>query len=185
MFLRNGCSDSTGNRGTKMSKANAKRSTAYHEAGHAVAHWVQGLGMHEVTIIPDKKEGTLGHVSGHKIPKHIREKFEAVYSLRAEGLARKEVIVLFAGHEAERLVSGRTSAVSWESDREMAYELMSCFSGSEQITLLWLKLLFAQAQAMVNSHKNLISSLGEHLLKCERMNGCEVREFLSKEITAG
>ncbi len=167
-----------------------KKPTAYHEAGHAVASWLQGIEIEEASIMPDEKEGTLGCVSTDIIPDCIYEDFETGYTLRAEERVRKEVIVLFAGHEAERLVSGRISKVSWESDRNKAYELMSRVTGDKilyvshshhEITCLWLKLLRVQARAVVNSHKDLISALAKHLLKCKRMTGTEVGEFLLRE----
>ena len=166
-------------------KKSIKKSTAYHEAGHAVARWAQGMGMREVTIIPDEKEGSLGHVNPHRIPKRVRDNLEFSYSLAAEGRARKEIIVLFTGYEAQRLVSLKISRFSWSADRKGIDDLLCHFVSdsysTQKLYLLWWKLLHAQAQKLVTNHKDLISALAEHLLKCERMSGCEVREFFLRE----
>jgi hypothetical protein len=47
-----------------ISKRRASRdlAIAYHEAGHAVAAFALGISAHNVSIVPDEKRGTEGHV---------------------------------------------------------------------------------------------------------------------------
>ena len=94
-----------------MTKKNRQRlRTAYHEAGHAMAHCLLGFRIARVSIIPDHEEGNLGCVTGYKRSHKTREfieNYRPFPSGRVESgkIARwhDEVVCLLAGMEAVRL----------------------------------------------------------------------------------
>jgi ATP-dependent Zn protease len=72
--------------------------TAYHEAGHVVAHYVLRIGFRYVTIIPSGDY--LGHVKGCPYGKNFRPYIEV--TLRMRDRLEKEIVIFFAGNEAEK-----------------------------------------------------------------------------------
>jgi hypothetical protein len=83
------------------------RATAYHEAGHAVALWAQGLRFRRASILPDAKEGTLGHVA-HGFPKWFNPELDC--SARHRILTENHTVVALAGEIAEKRFLGRNGS---------------------------------------------------------------------------
>jgi len=75
-----------------------------YEAGHAVAHRSQGLRFRRAAIIPDEKEGTLGHVA-HGYPKWFNP--ESGDTTRHRLMAEKHIIAALARDIAESKFLGR------------------------------------------------------------------------------
>jgi hypothetical protein len=85
--------------------------TAYHEAGHVVAHVLLRLPFARVSIVPDKERRSLGHVKGYKMhpkmhefistcrPSPFPDRSEAVKIARFHD----DVVCSLAGMEAVRL----------------------------------------------------------------------------------
>jgi hypothetical protein len=88
-----------------MSEGCTLEEIAYHEAGHAVAHFVFGFHNSQLTIRPNQDEGTLGWTG---LLKHRSEEFEGrIISLLAGFVAqyrfnpdsRKDPYEVGAGHD--------------------------------------------------------------------------------------
>jgi hypothetical protein len=97
--------------------------TAYHEAGHAVAHVLLQVPFRKATI----REGDdyLGRVEGYKLGKTFLEKIETGdLSLRDEDRIRRIVITLLAGHEAEQRFTGRKNSVGAASDHSSVVDFL-------------------------------------------------------------
>lgn len=134
-------------------KLTREERTAYHEAGHAVAHFFVGHPAKRATIIPDEAEGTLGHVQawasralGANLSGEVSYREEDPMRL-ARGLPSRrlgsdgkpvprerseawierrvqlEIMTLLAGGIAEKRAGGRANHVGARSDREKANEL--------------------------------------------------------------
>ena len=82
------------------SSEQTRQATAFHEAGHAVIGRKMKLACGEATIIPDANDGSLG---GAIIANPLRDWERGEGPRRA--LADAFCIALFAGAEAERLLS--------------------------------------------------------------------------------
>jgi ATP-dependent Zn protease len=68
--------------------------TAYHETGHAIASYRLGFNTSNISIIPDYKAGSAGHmvpIDGDDIT--------------IDGI-KKSIIILFSGGEADRIATG-------------------------------------------------------------------------------
>jgi len=83
------------------------RTTAYHEAGHAVAAWWLFLKFRYVTIKPDGD--TLGHVKFNRSPKWFSPDIDK--SDRVRLFAERHIISSFAGQIAEAQVPGQATAL--------------------------------------------------------------------------
>jgi hypothetical protein len=110
--------------------------TAYHEAGHAVAAWCYGqLKKRDyVTIVPDARRGSLGHLRNP--PRFISEiQREGRASGRATLQAEKFVVACLAGNVAECRYRGgkkKRFLVGGRQDREQAVEILSHFVESNE-----------------------------------------------------
>ena len=100
----------------KRAARNELASTAYHEAGHAVAHFVLGRRIDRVTIVPGN--GYLGRVQGRVLPKSWSPQqgdFRPPRELRA---AENLLTCLLAGPTAEARFRGRRNLVGASRDYE-------------------------------------------------------------------
>jgi len=84
----------------KLSKLQ-ERLTAFHEAGHAVAHYLFGDELDYVTIIPNFEKGELGRTQ--PVRKTFCPEIDFGYTFSMDGRAafEREVITSLAGHIAE------------------------------------------------------------------------------------
>src|SRR5687768_10085396 len=113
----------------KLMKRNEKQNatTAYHEAGHAIAAWHLDLKFKHVTIIPE--EESLGHLLHSKPPKWFRPDIEDTDRIRMRG--ERHIIVSLAGQIAEAKYRGRRPSWGMDGDNQIAVDMASRFCGSE------------------------------------------------------
>lgn len=76
----------------------AKRATAIHEAGHAVAAWRQDLDFTTISIVPD--DDSLGRVAMGALPDGFAP--ESEITLEDRDLIERKAVVSLAGDAAER-----------------------------------------------------------------------------------
>ena len=67
-----------------------RRRAAYHESGHALMRFIHHLPIKEVSIVPNKDRGTLGHCRGGKY------KFRRSRKLGVKAKAYLEKLVVVA-----------------------------------------------------------------------------------------
>jgi ATP-dependent Zn protease len=86
-------------------------STAYHEAGHAVAAVVLRLkiGRHGVTIVPDKERDMLGYAN---ITAQLRERPDCATSERTRARLEAWAVAHLAGDAAERKFGSERETVT-------------------------------------------------------------------------
>jgi hypothetical protein len=117
---------------------------AFHEAGHAVAHTRLGMPFFEVSVIPDRSEGTAGYVSRPprwvgrpprldgtrcclRLPFHerfLRPRMTAARPTAGQVVVEKQVLIALAGGWAERLVRSGPGFPGSEHDRSHARSLL-------------------------------------------------------------
>ncbi|MGC2161247.1 MAG: hypothetical protein WA634_05010 [Silvibacterium sp.] len=113
---------------TKTRSRPNRTATAYHEAGHAVAAWAQGVKVLKASIIPDAE--TDGWVQHAPVWKNVN--LEVDRSARAAGKIRENIVICLAGGQAQRRYAPR-SLRNWHrgSDYEGAVDLAFDYCGSE------------------------------------------------------
>jgi hypothetical protein len=128
------------------------RSTAYHEAGHAVAafHLGIGIGRKGVSVIPDRSENRDG--SAH-ILKGFAGRPDIEITDRMRLGAEKHAIATFAGEAAQRRF--RASSVRrWHGsgDRRRALDLLSYFAPEKRELKAYCRWLQIRAENLIASH---------------------------------
>jgi hypothetical protein len=154
--------------------------TAFHEAGHAVASHMLDLPIREVNVIAEG--GRLGVCKGYKCPSFSPDIDGYDNGIAApKSLVRidREIVVLLAGHEAERRYSGRRNHVGARSDNRAAIDLAYYRCGSDaeaQAYLRWLAIRTADllAREVVRRAVELVASrlLADHKVKGRDVVAC-------------
>jgi hypothetical protein len=149
--------------------------TAYHEAGHAVAHWLFGFPIDRATITPSVDYA--GAVSGPVV--HIQFAEESDDSQEAEKKLRQAAVVHLAGAEAQRYYDARTLR-PWhsEEDRENAAEaLWHLGYAPGHLELIYKELVDETAQ-LVREHWQRIQTIAAALLEHRELTGADVYGLL-------
>jgi hypothetical protein len=186
-----------GREGGAMSSKKSRADTAYHEAEHAIACMFadgQPIRIRTVSIIPNKVEGTLGHVLQRKIPKWALDDITCGYlSPRTERLAMNRAVVSLAGMAAADRRRGRRSVrgsavylrhpeygrLIVDGDIHTAVTLLDRVAGGDpdEASILY-KLADHRARRLVSVHRDLVTKLAEALLERGEMTGDEALEVV-------
>ncbi len=146
--------------------------TAHHEAGHAVAAIVENCPLRSVTIVPDDE--TLGCCIT-PYPRNFQP--ESDMSLRTARRLEAGIIACFAGHIAEKQVSGRNNWVHSSVDRKIATDLASYLTGSNAELEAYLKWLWVRTEGLVNLYQPQIAALASALLEEKTIQAKHAREI--------
>ncbi len=125
------------------------KSTAFHEAGHAVAVFQMNIPIRKVTIVPEGD--ALGYVlrSGVSFPKKVRQTLESSSRgtirycfphefARAQYLAERHAMYCLAGIEAQRQFDPKSVRhYHWRQDRESALQGLYYIVGDDEVPLYW------------------------------------------------
>jgi ATP-dependent Zn protease len=158
------------------------RSTAIHEAGHAVAAWRLQRRFRSVTVRADAESD--GHVRHNPWPDWPQPDIEL--STQTTLLFQDRIVISFAGPAAERRIALRTRAavnIGGQGDRSMAADLGRYLSGSTREWEALLRWLQAKAENLVDNHRHEIEMLANELLQRETLSWRAVRRLLDPIIT--
>lgn len=81
--------------------------TSYHEAGHAVVAHLMGWTVEKVSIVPDKRDGTLGRAMVHAKREWAQTAVRANRRKAIRDWTISGALVVLAGASAERVLTGR------------------------------------------------------------------------------
>jgi hypothetical protein len=154
------------------------RAVAYHEAGHAVASFLLDQRFGVVTIIP--KGNTLGCVMSRKFRRAFLPDCDTGDYTRVR--AERYILGLLAGHEAERIHTGRSNHVGAGSDDAEAFNLAAYFTRSDDELVKYVVYLRARVRGLLRNRWawKAVRSLAHGLLKERRMNEARAREYIHK-----
>ena len=153
------------------------RETAHHEAGHAVAAWWLGQlrkGDY-VTVIPDPKTGSLGHLRNP--PRFISEMQNSGRG-RATLQAEKFVVGCLAGNAAScrhRKMKARRHLAGGRSDRKQAVTVLSHLASGKELTA-YLYLLQLRAENLVTRFWPEVEAVAQRLLSEKTLTSEQIRE---------
>jgi ATP-dependent Zn protease len=160
--------------GMKQQKNKVCESTAYHEAGHAVAHIFLHLPFKKVSIRPD------GETSGHCMSNGQRYLKGVDYDLTPAKQDRifRNVQTMFAGHYAQKRFN-RKSVRRWHSqtDYHNAVGLLFYISEPPAINRL-IRWLECRTQMLIETRWQQIETVARALLERETLTSDEVRELI-------
>jgi hypothetical protein len=146
---------------------------AVHEAGHAVAMVLLGIGLRSVTIIPDDE------ALGRTVPAEVPDEYDDGF----EKWLQAKCVSLLAGHEAERRVAdagevGIESVVDddWYEVGGFALSLAGQ-SGGERMVVLQNRWL-AEARVLLARNWSMVERVAGELQRRGTLSGSEVSEIL-------
>ena len=77
-----------------------------------------------MTIVSNEEKGSLGHVEPCKWPKWYKP--QCCMNLRTQDRLEKDIMVLYSGPIAEKLLTGRKNHAGAKKDYQMAQDLPLC-----------------------------------------------------------
>ncbi len=168
-----------------MRRTKALESTAYHEAGHAVAAWKLGVRTKKLSIVPDAADGSLG--SHQHSPYFTGINLEFDDSPRAQRRVENIAIVCCVGAHSQRRFHPRGFRnYHAEADWHRAISLLSYLAGDNEVLEAYFKLIDLQAKKFVQSQANwcAIEGVAEALLERHALTGAEAKAVIFESIQA-
>jgi len=157
-------------------------STAYHEAGHAVAAFVLRLkiGRRGVTIVPDKERDMLGYVN---ITTQLRERPDCATSARTRARIEAWAVSHLAGDIAERKFTGRRR-FGRHSDLLQASDLLEYISTSVEQFDARLRVAYVGAHDLIEDNWVSVQAVAEELLRKKTLSADEIEKLVLPQLLA-
>jgi len=158
--------------------------SAYHEAGHAVVAFDQGVRVHGISIIPD--EGRMGHVSiDTLLLNRLAPTFQYNKGARNRFTMERHVMVLQGGHTAVHRLDptrkGQAKTINGEgSDHGIAMSLIKAFAVRELEIEKYYQWLNARTEGIIANPMRWfqIRTMAEALLEHKQVGARKVREII-------
>jgi ATP-dependent Zn protease len=166
----------------RRSKA-SERSTAFHEAGHAVAAVVLQKGFSYATIVPDKDKDTLGHVNYHRVGLSMdefrRQEFGIEQTINKRKVER-EVMISLAGDIAERCVNGGRFHPGSTQDYHTAFDYADVLTfGNTPESEALVHRLFKVTEQLVKDHWTAVTQVAEELIELKTVKAARIRAIVT------
>ena len=148
---------------TSPSRSAALRSTAYHEAGHAMAGYALGRPLKTVTIVPT--EDKLGHVrfGGRSNVPRLEMQF---LGPQARHRVEQDLVVTLAGGAAERRLMGRANYIGARYDHAFVADVALTFAqGNEREADAYVRWLTCRSDRLVEQWWPQIQRLADSLME--------------------
>ena len=151
---------------------------AYHEAGHVVAAFLTGAAIESVDIISDGDN--LGTMRSRPLPRWFQPDIDV--DSKTRHLIEREVIVCFAGQEAERRYSGRVvpgrASQHYQQDYQTAVNVADYAAGGDE-TGPFCEWLRVRAKGLVTRvHWPLVEAVASELVKHRQLTARQIREVI-------
>ena len=171
---------------TSQNIYNRRTLSAYHEAGHAVVAYDQGVRVHGISIVPD--EGRMGHISiDTLLLNRLAPTFQSNKGARNRFTMERHVMVLQGGHVAVRKLEparkNLAEAVNGEgSDQNIAISLVKAFAADQLEAEKYYQWLDARTEGIMANPMRWfqVRILAESLLHHEQLGARKVREIIKE-----
>ena len=164
-----------------MKPSKKLQESAYHEAGHAVAAYINQIRFKYVAIEP--WEDSLGHIMYGNLQRMPNPKVESMTKVR--NFYERRILVELAGHAAERIFTGRNNWAGSRDDMSRAVDFASYICGSNEAVEAYLKWLSVCARDKFKNpwYWGAVKSLAEELLKQNRIGYRKARQFIKDALS--
>lgn len=151
------------------------RAVAYHEAGHAVAAFKQGIGIRRISIMAEA--GRDGFVHHAPVMGRYRPDWDNSPQVRVRG--ERVIRICLAGPAAQRKFNPRTYR-HWhaQGDFEQAAVMMSYLAAPGEHERAYMRLLKIETRRLVEHNWKLIGALANELIRRRKMSGAETMAFI-------
>jgi len=171
---------------TGQKKYDRRTLAAYHEAGHAVVAYDQGVRVHGISIVPD--EGRMGHIAiDTLLLNRLAPTFGYNKGARNRFTMERHVMVLQGGHAAvHRLDTARkeiAQTVNGEgSDINIAMSLVKAFAAGDTEAEKYYQWLDARTEGILGNPMRWfqVKVLVEALLEQEQLGARKVRMVIKE-----
>lgn len=155
---------------------------AYHEAGHAVASVLLGVGLRSVTIVPDAGRGTLGLCQGTPPGRGFRP--DAAVDGRTMRRLQDQVMVLLAGGIAEYEFTRRHNHRGCDHDYRVAADLAGYACGGGKELEFFLGWLGERVRGLLRNraHWPAVEALAAALMERRTIGGADARRVIHEAI---
>jgi hypothetical protein len=166
-----------------ISKANMRRIDAYHEAGHAVMAWIEGVEITEVRLVPDHECGDKAATTTMLVPAPNEWTLDRLAS---------QVCVTFAGPEGEKYGPvGNLQFAKWEREQHLyqaiglVKQFGSAYLPDADRAAPFLASLEGHVQRVfeIRSVVHCVELLAREILRRESIPGAEVTRLITERIT--
>ena len=160
--------------------------SAYHEAGHAVVAYDQGVRVHGISIVPD--EGRMGHIAiDTLLLNRLAPTFQFNKGARNRFTMERHVMVLQGGHAAIRRLDPAKKALAETvngegSDQNIAITLVKVFAAGDLEAEKYYEWLDARTEGILANPMRWfqVKVLAEALLEDEQLGARKVREVIGE-----
>jgi hypothetical protein len=166
--------------------ANRRTSAAYHEAGHAVVAYDQGIGIHGITIVPDERRN--GHIRVDTLLlDRLAPTFRSDKGARNRFTMERHVMVLLGGDCAVRRLNPKQTADlrphhAEGSDQSTAMNLLLTFAADREEADRYYEWLESRTIGIIKTSQRWyqLKRLAAALLKQDKLGARKVREILKE-----
>ena len=153
----------------------ALAATAYHEAGHALAHHVLGWGNGEVTIVPDKERvGSARIADGARLRRLLRQLEFGTINTLLVAKCHDHILCLLAGKEAQKKFRPKSiRSYMARSDHNAAAELLVSLYQDQKERNAASRYLELRTRNLISGtvHWRMIQDLAVALLERQTLTG--------------
>ena len=157
----------------------SRRSTAFHEAGHVVAMIEMNLPVRSASAIANAE--SLGRVKGGP----LRISDVDLYNLtpRTRDRLERQIIVTFAGPEAERLFLKRYNHTWAANDYDRASDLLlRLTAGDSAETSAYVRWLRLRSRSLIDRRRALVEAVANALTERGTLTAAQIMETIADSI---
>jgi len=161
------------------------RATAFHEAGHAVSHWLNAIPFEGVSIA--RKGDSFGRVMFRKVGRRFVDSAQAgSLTLRQRDRLERHVVALLAGEIAENRYSRRHNHNGASYDYEMALGLCEGMIETPKECIAYLNWLYVRSRGQITTRENWLAvrAVATRLLSATSITGRDAVTVIKKALDA-
>jgi hypothetical protein len=161
---------------SKKPKPSRLERTAYHEAGHVIMAIELRVRFIRATILPDHRNGSLGHVLFVSSAPNYRDDFEKLYRL-----CKRHVMFNLGGLAAEASLTGRRNWIGAQEDLQSSIRFARRVIG-DRLARRWVEGVLWQTELFFQrpDSRLLVEAVAQALLAEQTVSARRLRAIVKK-----